>query len=356
MGDFDESKVSRDEHGRFSGGGLGGFVAKHTGKLEGYGKGEPGAGRYEHDPNKETSPLAKWVASKHGVDLDLMRAAKSDTRASTGELKANELHNATRFMEKEIGRLTMQKEALVKEARKAEVSRVGYSNKVQSAKYRLGEKVGFEEPVRDAKERAEAQKVLDKGTEKKAADATAKRDAAHQKLGEVMKQWRSANEALGVMQNIKNESELQWRYTNEKHEGTDIDKTAKDDKSDYRFNVSHDRQGNWEITARGDTRTEGHPGEKSMVYRVDAGTAPQILSIDKKKNITFNNRREEGGAMRAMLGRELAPLHTVSMNFPPHKDTGASHPREVEKSGNARFTNSPVPSTADFFQEVDTSK
>lgn len=416
MSGFQEEQHPRDDHGRFSGGGLGAWAKRKAAKLEGYSSGKKGdlaawtRGKLEHDPRTESSPLGKYIASKHSIDLDLMKARKDDRNPSTGELSTNNSFRASDFVTSEIKRLSKQKEDLVKEARKAEVSRVGFANKLSAAKdraegrdvehyearARVGDKlannepltdeevkkwrglnVGFRitspnaknpdmasyhdyDPVQDAKEsreraaqeraKTEEARKLVPSLEKKVAAATSRRDAAHEKLGVVLQQYRSATEAEDQMRTLRNELDHEWRHDPEKEAGYSL----KDNRNDYKLNVSHDRKGNWEINVQGAMRDQRYPGEKSMTYRVEAGAPPKIRSIDKHKAITFDHGKGSGG-LNPMFRPDTAPKHTMMLSFPTRVDSDEPHPLEGEHGMRQNKGTGPSvtrPSMAEFFNET----
>lgn len=411
MGDF-EDKHPRDDHGRFTSG-LSGFVGKHTGKvkLEGYSKGDKGnlaqwtRSKLQHKASEETTPLDKYIAENHSIDLATLKSSKNEN-PSTGVLSSGaDRHRAHDFVVKEVKRLTGQKEALVKEARKAEVSRVGFANKLSEAKSqaeardaahyeeraRVGDKlakneplteaeqnkwrglnVGFAritspnakdpemasyhdyDPAQDAKESRERAamertKAVDAAKkipalEKKVAAATAKRDDAHVRLGDVLKKFRATSDAEQLARKLNDELGMTWR-----HSGQSGD-FVKDDRSDYKLKVSHDRNGNWEFEVGGATRDPNYPGDKSMIYRVEPGDAPKIKSIDKHKAITFDH-----GGLNAMFKPETAPKHSMSLFFPTHKDSDESHPLEGEREAPKTKSTNPDakhPRINEFFNEM----
>jgi hypothetical protein len=182
---FDESKVQRDDHGRFTGGGLGGWVAKNTGQLKGY----------EPAPKGD---LSKWTAAKisgrqRDVEVPLISKMNGDF-ASTGDLPMNaETHaKVDEFLRNILPKGFTEKHEAMKSASRSQEALLRSLKKFTSKKNNLANPSSDSQPwtAKDEKKLKDTEKKLAAATEKLVKATSEVRD--HEERSDAIKRVREA--------------------------------------------------------------------------------------------------------------------------------------------------------------------
>lgn len=275
---FDESKVTRDDHGRFSGGGLGGFVAKHTGKLEGFSA-----------PSK--GDLGKWTAAKlsdraRNIEIPLVR--KTDEHfASTGAVPMIEVAGPT------VSRPEKMIKTIWEASQKAEFA----------ANKREEDSLKAEDKVKIARDKA-LREYKNQRIYLESAKLTGPRGepgASPEKIKQLETKMAKIGKKIGKLNTqIDHENDIQKKAANESVEATErsrVYKIARDViarvagtmNPQGTVEVSHDHNGAIEIHLSGRTHDSKYPGEKSTTIRLEPATLTSAALTSGKDYISANN-------------------------------------------------------------------
>jgi hypothetical protein len=355
---FDEAQHPRDEKGRFAGSSLGMWARnqqkgyEHQKKLEGYSAGD----------KSDARAWVKGQLSSRGRDIEVPLIRKTESMFNlkdTGELSNNsaDIERARDFCRRGFAQADKEKDQAIKEARKAQLSAQKYIDKVRDktgANLYPGEK----KPDVDPKEIAKLEKKRDAAIKARAT--------AYANVSDKMARFRAAQEANFRIGDLHNQLELGWRHTDlsveAAHRGEFVlskknGEIEHDNKSDYKFSVSHDlSDGSWEIHVHAPMRDPRYPGEKEMAIDIHPNEGPKIVSIDKRKQLYFDHSEKHKDTAIDITtqfptngkGKEhpLQALHEDSEWGKDPQYTGVIGPKH--ELARVHFEN--------FFHEVDTSK
>lgn len=312
MGDFDESKVTRDEHGRFSGGGLGAFAAKHeVPKLEGYSGAKGG--------------LDKWAGKVSGRqrDVEVPLASKTNAQgdfASTGNIPLEK--GAHERLDSFLRGMMPKENGLYAAAKKAAKS---YDATARANDKLVRDKDAAQHGGIGAKEwTAKDEKKLQKSNEKLAAakkivddahaaskDAEAKRDAltnAIRSVTNALAEKEVHNGDTGTHEGAWNPRTGQHNPLNlEAFKGKDITVNATVDRKD----------GTVELHFAGKSNDPKYPGDKELHVTIK----PELYTNTK------DAYDAPSGGM-AYRGERSDREETIATQY-PSDERGKAHPNEV---------------------------